>query len=105
MAEVIPGVAVLAVVFAHGPPLAFAQVGAPFPPRSFRVLGFFETRSFVVHIDWQVELKRRPRPPGRSRGRGRRKWKGGVPMGVQRRNDGRGAEGMEGIGLGAAMGG
>src|SRR5262249_44620443 len=32
MAEVIPGVAVLAVVFAPRPPLAFAEIGAPLLP-------------------------------------------------------------------------
>src|SRR5262245_22275399 len=33
VAEVVPGIAVFAVVFAHGSPLALAQVGAPLPPQ------------------------------------------------------------------------
>src|SRR5262249_49335922 len=33
MAEVVPGIAIVAVVFAHGAPLALAEVGAPLPPQ------------------------------------------------------------------------
>src|SRR5262245_6180498 len=33
MAEVVPGIAIVAVVFAHGAPLALAEVGPPLPPQ------------------------------------------------------------------------
>src|SRR5262249_5058883 len=33
MAEGVPGIAIVAVVFAHGAPLALAEVGAPLPPQ------------------------------------------------------------------------
>ena len=47
--EVVPGVASLAVVLAHGPPLTFAQVRAPqLPGRPVRA-GFFETGLLGVH--------------------------------------------------------
>lgn len=49
VAEIIPGVAVLAVVFADGAPLAFAEVGAPFAPWDVLVAGFVETLLFGVH--------------------------------------------------------
>jgi hypothetical protein len=35
--EEVPGVAVLAVILAHGTPLALAQVGSPFLPRDLRL--------------------------------------------------------------------
>src|SRR5215510_14585488 len=35
MAEVVPGISILAVVLPHGPPLPLAQVGAPLPPGDF----------------------------------------------------------------------
>ena len=50
VAEVIPGVAVVAVIFAHGAPLAFAEIGPPLLPRSVRVAGFFETLLFGVRF-------------------------------------------------------
>src|SRR5262245_1966876 len=35
MAEVVPGISILAVVLPHGPPLPLAQVGAPLSPGNF----------------------------------------------------------------------
>jgi hypothetical protein len=43
VAEVVPGVSVLAVVFAHGPPLPLAQVGAPLLPRDLLLPIFVES--------------------------------------------------------------
>ena len=40
--EVVPGVAAFAVVLAHGPPLPFAEVGAPFLPGSLLLPSFVE---------------------------------------------------------------
>ena len=46
VAEVIPGVAVLAVVLAHGAPLAFAEVGPPFLPGSLLLASLFQSFLF-----------------------------------------------------------
>src|SRR5262249_37642731 len=49
VAEIIPGVAVLAVVFADRAPLAFAEVWAPLLPGGLLVVGFFQTFVFGDH--------------------------------------------------------
>ena len=47
--EVVPGVAALAVIFADGSPLPFAQIGPPFFPGSLLLLRFLESNLFVGH--------------------------------------------------------
>jgi len=54
VAEVVPGIARLAVVLAHGPPLALAEIGTPFLPGNvplarFRESGFFSAAA-LVHV-------------------------------------------------------
>src|SRR5262249_57993430 len=44
-----PGSAGGAVVFPHGPPLAFRQVWPPAPPVSRALFGFFESPGFLRH--------------------------------------------------------
>src|ERR1700735_2995198 len=46
MREIIPGIAVLAVVFADGAPLPLAQVGPPFFPRNLGVVAFPQASGF-----------------------------------------------------------
>ena len=48
MAEVVPGIAVLTVVFPHGAPLALTQVRPPFLPRRFFVAGCRKAFCFCV---------------------------------------------------------
>src|SRR5262245_29404572 len=48
VAEVSPGVPVLAVVLAHCAPLPLAQVGAPFLPRQFLISVFFQSNLLCV---------------------------------------------------------
>src|SRR5271170_3533382 len=45
MREIVPGIAVLAVVFADGAPLPLTQVGAPFFPRNLGLVAFLQTRA------------------------------------------------------------
>src|SRR5262249_51464116 len=47
--EVVPGVSRVAVVFAHGTPLALAEVRAPLAPGDVLFAGFFEARLLGVH--------------------------------------------------------
>jgi hypothetical protein len=49
VAEVVPGVAHVAVVLAHGAPLAFREIRAPLLPRLAGIAGSFETTSFFGH--------------------------------------------------------
>src|SRR6185369_1539750 len=49
VAEVVPGVAGVAVVFPHGAPLALREVRAPFLPGGGGIAGLFETASFFSH--------------------------------------------------------
>jgi hypothetical protein len=49
VAEVIPGVAAVAVVFAHGAPLALAQIRAPAAPRDSLLVRFFKSVMFGSH--------------------------------------------------------
>src|SRR5580692_4600053 len=46
MTEIVPGVAVLAIVFADGAPLAFTQIGSPLFPSYLLVAFSFQTQSF-----------------------------------------------------------
>ena len=46
MGEVIPGVAVLAVILPDGSPLAFAQVGPPFLPGGLLLASLFKSVLF-----------------------------------------------------------
>src|SRR5450432_219889 len=48
--EVVPRIPVLAVVLAHGPPLALAQVRPPLFPRNAFVPGFVETMLLSAHL-------------------------------------------------------
>src|SRR5262249_44141216 len=48
MGEVVPGVAIGAVVLAHGAPLALAQVWAPLAPRDALLAGFVESCGLCV---------------------------------------------------------
>jgi hypothetical protein len=50
MAEVVPGISVVAVVFTDSAPLAFAQVGPPFFSGGCIGSSLFKTSSFVVHL-------------------------------------------------------
>src|SRR5262245_34528509 len=50
MAEIIPGIAAVAVVLAHRAPLAFTELRPPFFPRGLWVARFFEPSLFFVHI-------------------------------------------------------
>jgi hypothetical protein len=50
VAEVVPGVAVFALVLADGAPLALAEVEAPFRPRGFRIAGLLQALRFGVHV-------------------------------------------------------
>ena len=50
VAEVIPGVAVVAVILADGAPLAFAEIGPPLLPRNVRLPSFLETLLFGVRF-------------------------------------------------------
>src|SRR5262245_42443604 len=55
MAEVVPSIAIFAVILTHGPPLAFAQVWSPFFPWSVGVGRVVETLLFAVHdVLWLV---------------------------------------------------
>src|SRR5258705_11255886 len=54
MAEVIPGVAVFAVIFPDCAPLPFAQIRSPFFPRGVRVARCFEALCFLVHAGFRV---------------------------------------------------
>jgi hypothetical protein len=47
MGKVIPGIARNAVILPHRPPLAFTQVGPPFPPRNLLLPGFLEPPLFL----------------------------------------------------------
>ena len=47
--EKVPGVAVLAVVLAHGAPLAFAQIGPPLSPRSLLLSSLAKSNVFCGH--------------------------------------------------------
>ena len=46
MAEIIPGIAVLAVIFAYRAPLTLAEIRSPQPPRYFALLCFAEAQFF-----------------------------------------------------------
>ena len=50
MAEIIPGVAVRAVVLAHRPPLPLAEIGAPFPPGLLLFPGFAQAIMLGSHL-------------------------------------------------------
>src|SRR5215475_11548491 len=60
MAEVVPGIAIVAVVFAHRAPLALAEVGPPFAPQDATLprlrealhlgSGLFDGASLCVHL-------------------------------------------------------
>src|SRR6516164_8217800 len=59
MREVIPRVAALAVILAHGPPLALAQVGAPLFPRNTTIPRLSETVQLcwlLVRINLRIHL-------------------------------------------------
>src|SRR5262245_52996934 len=45
----VPGRAVRAIVFAHGAPLAFGEVGSPAPPVSGTLNGFLQSTFFLCH--------------------------------------------------------
>src|SRR5262245_61767084 len=49
VAEIIPGITVVAVILPHRAPLAFAEVWSPFFPRSVAVSGCFESLLFGIH--------------------------------------------------------
>src|SRR4029078_940779 len=49
VAEVVPGVAALAVVLADGPPLPLAQVRPPLPPGDLLLAGLIEADVFGAH--------------------------------------------------------
>src|SRR5207253_681611 len=55
--EVIPGVAALAVVLAHRSPLAFTEIRAPLPPRSFRIVRLCQPDLFCIHRTPAFESK------------------------------------------------
>src|SRR6516225_7014525 len=48
--EIVPGIAVFAVVLADGAPLAFAEVGPPLPPRNLLLSRLLQTRCFGRHL-------------------------------------------------------
>ena len=50
VAEVVPGVAVVAVVLAHRAPLPLAEIGSPFPPRGGLGTGFLQATTLGVHL-------------------------------------------------------
>src|SRR6478736_2848990 len=50
VAQIIPGVAVLAVVLAHRAPLAFTEVWPPLLPRRAGLAGGFESLLFSIHM-------------------------------------------------------
>src|SRR5262249_48803535 len=52
--EVVPGVAALAVVLPHRPPLPLAEVRAPLPPRDRLLVSLLESGLFGVH--WRTRL-------------------------------------------------
>src|SRR4051794_23098297 len=49
MIEVFPGITIFAEIFANGPPLAFAQIRTPFPPRNRRCGCFSKPTAFLTH--------------------------------------------------------
>ena len=55
--EVVPGVAIFAVILAHRSPLAFAEVGSPLLPRSLLLPGFVKPNLFCGHDAPDVGLE------------------------------------------------
>src|SRR5258705_7085430 len=49
MTEVVPGISILAVVFANGSPLALAEVGPPLFPVRCALAGFLQAGLFLCH--------------------------------------------------------
>src|SRR6516225_6557418 len=50
VAEVIPRIPRLAVVLAHGAPLALRKIWSPFPPWHVLGTGFLQTTIFSIHL-------------------------------------------------------
>ena len=50
MGKEVPGIAVLAVVLPHGPPLPVREIGSPFPPGNLLGTRFLQTTLLDVHL-------------------------------------------------------
>ena len=60
MGEKVPGIAVVAVILPHRPPLPVREIRSPFPPGNLLGAGCFQSTMLGIHL----------RPPGLSEGRG-----------------------------------